>query len=363
MDVMHTGRAAARAPAATVRASLLAVGTLLAGSAALRFALPYLARLDGNARIDDLVSGALIGVGVLLTGWYLLTALLGLLCLIARGTGAMWRQGEAALSRAGAPILRRALGAGAGAALVTGSLLGPAYAEPADSAEIPVDLTWAGEHGDEDPESGPAGDTPDGELTGNPTDSRDGSTASQGQDVTSTQSPSGEADSRQSTGPGGDPTEPGQTDGPPQQGSAAEGAESLEVPLTQADEPGPESEAGDGSQARTDDERTPEDDANRSGSEPDPHSPDTDGEASARAGNDLGAGRESTTGGLAQAYTVRPGDSLWRIAAAHLPDGASDTAIAEHWPRWYEVNAETIGPDPDRIHPGQRLDSPERSTR
>jgi len=49
------------------------------------------------------------------------------------------------------------------------------------------------------------------------------------------------------------------------------------------------------------------------------------------------------------------GDSLWVIAARHLPPGATDAEIAAAWPRWYHANAATIGADPDVIRPGQVL--------
>lgn len=56
---------------------------------------------------------------------------------------------------------------------------------------------------------------------------------------------------------------------------------------------------------------------------------------------------------------VRPGDTLWAIARAHLPDGAPDGTIAAAWPRWYAANADLIGPDPDLIRPGQHLVRPD----
>lgn len=55
---------------------------------------------------------------------------------------------------------------------------------------------------------------------------------------------------------------------------------------------------------------------------------------------------------------VRTGDSLWSIAAAHLASGATDAEIAASWPRWYRANADVIGPDPDRVYPGQVLRTP-----
>lgn len=61
----------------------------------------------------------------------------------------------------------------------------------------------------------------------------------------------------------------------------------------------------------------------------------------------------------AHTVVVRPGDCLWSIAAAHLPAGADDAAIAQAWPAWYAANAETIGADPDLVLPGQRLVVPD----
>lgn len=62
------------------------------------------------------------------------------------------------------------------------------------------------------------------------------------------------------------------------------------------------------------------------------------------------------------AVTVRPGDSLWSITAAHLPADAVVADVAAAWPRWYEANRAVIGPDPDLIHPGQVLHPPAPDT-
>jgi nucleoid-associated protein YgaU len=58
---------------------------------------------------------------------------------------------------------------------------------------------------------------------------------------------------------------------------------------------------------------------------------------------------------------VRPGDSLWRIAAAHLPHGAGAADVAAAWPAWYAANRATIGADPNLIRPGQVLVAPATS--
>lgn len=54
-------------------------------------------------------------------------------------------------------------------------------------------------------------------------------------------------------------------------------------------------------------------------------------------------------------YVVRPGDSLWAIAARHLGPHASNAQIAAEWPRWYRANRAVIGSDPSLIHVGTRL--------
>lgn len=61
--------------------------------------------------------------------------------------------------------------------------------------------------------------------------------------------------------------------------------------------------------------------------------------------------------------TVRPGDSLWLIAARHnfaAADQAppSQADIAAECQRWYAANMATIGKDPDLIRPGLHLHAP-----
>ena len=59
-----------------------------------------------------------------------------------------------------------------------------------------------------------------------------------------------------------------------------------------------------------------------------------------------------------QTVVVRPGDSLWRIAARDLGPGATPAQINRAWPAWHATNLETIGADPNRIFPGQTLRPP-----
>jgi nucleoid-associated protein YgaU len=61
-------------------------------------------------------------------------------------------------------------------------------------------------------------------------------------------------------------------------------------------------------------------------------------------------------------HVVVRGDCLWHIAAAWLlehfdrPPTDGETAQAVH--RWWTANADVIGPDPDRLLPGQVLHAP-----
>ena len=71
--------------------------------------------------------------------------------------------------------------------------------------------------------------------------------------------------------------------------------------------------------------------------------------------------RASSTGQAtreAGEVVVRRGDTLWSIAARHLGPEPSDAEIAQAWPAWHEANREVVGPDPDRLLPGQVLQTP-----
>ena len=52
---------------------------------------------------------------------------------------------------------------------------------------------------------------------------------------------------------------------------------------------------------------------------------------------------------------VRPGDSLWSIAARTLGPTAATAEVNQRWHEIYELNQALIGADPNVIHPGQEL--------
>jgi resuscitation-promoting factor RpfA len=59
-----------------------------------------------------------------------------------------------------------------------------------------------------------------------------------------------------------------------------------------------------------------------------------------------------------EVVVVLAGDTLWAIAADHLPAGATDADIDAAWPDWYAANRAQIGDDPDLILPGWQLTTP-----
>ena len=57
-------------------------------------------------------------------------------------------------------------------------------------------------------------------------------------------------------------------------------------------------------------------------------------------------------------HVVRPGDTLWAIAADELSPTATPAAIQARWQETYRLNQAVIGPDPDLLLPGISLELP-----
>ena len=66
----------------------------------------------------------------------------------------------------------------------------------------------------------------------------------------------------------------------------------------------------------------------------------------------------ATSSSRPRTVMVRPGDTLWSIAADDLPEGSAAQRITGRWRAIYASNSALIGPDPDVIVPGQRLRLP-----
>jgi nucleoid-associated protein YgaU len=97
----------------------------------------------------------------------------------------------------------------------------------------------------------------------------------------------------------------------------------------------------------------------RRGAEQDRHGSRRDGTREGK-GNGVRATRSSDVVAVAPgqptSYTVRPGDSLWRIAERRLGSRTTTTATAEEVARLWEINQQRIGTgNPDLIFPGQTL--------
>ena len=59
---------------------------------------------------------------------------------------------------------------------------------------------------------------------------------------------------------------------------------------------------------------------------------------------------------------VRPGDSLWSIAAHRLGPGSSAARIQAEWPRWHAANRKLIGANPNLLRPGVELLAPRQAS-
>ncbi|MFE4077948.1 LysM peptidoglycan-binding domain-containing protein [Paenarthrobacter sp. YIM B13468] len=85
-----------------------------------------------------------------------------------------------------------------------------------------------------------------------------------------------------------------------------------------------------------------------------PHPPIVEPDLLSRPGSREMAFEHPVSPGVA----VKPGDTLWSIAADHLGPFATDVDIALHWPSWYSANRRIIGDDPASLRPGQVLQPP-----
>lgn len=75
------------------------------------------------------------------------------------------------------------------------------------------------------------------------------------------------------------------------------------------------------------------------------------------------AARGPTGTAAARRVVVRPGDTLWQLAAGLLPPDADNGAVASLCQVLYSANRTVIGDDPDVIRPGQRLRVPRQAGR
>jgi hypothetical protein len=311
----------------TAAGRVLALGGAAIGCAAV--AVPLAARVAGLAasasavRADGLVELAVLAAGVLVLVWLAGSAGLAAVCVAARGLGRRWGRGEKCVRRIAPAVIRRAM------VVVVVAGLGAASVTSASAADLP----------------------PTGTPTAATVVSDD-----DGTDLGWVATAPGHSPSAPATTPTSGSARPIVTVGPTRPGPTP----STTGPTSAAPEPSP---APSGPQPSA--LETPA--GERGMATPPPLSP---------AGTIVGpdalsiprAPRWTPVTPVADdetdaAVVVVRGDTLWDIAARHLPAGASDAQVAAAWPAWYAANAATIGPDPSVIRPGQILAVPAGVTR
>ena len=77
------------------------------------------------------------------------------------------------------------------------------------------------------------------------------------------------------------------------------------------------------------------------------------------SGHPAPASRHRPAPGPEGVLVVRPGDTLWSLAAGRLPLGATHGEVEAAWRRLYAANRAVVGADPNLIRPGQRLRVPQ----
>jgi len=356
------------------RAAATLTGLLLGSSAAAVLAVVLALVAFGAARpgrpvaVQDLVEVGVAGIGALTAAWLALSCGLGAACVLGRALGAQWRAGERAFRRVAPVVVRRAVAGAVGASLGLGLVATGANAAPvvdatpvataspvatagtdAAAADVPVADGGAGAH---DRGTAPIVDdlaVPDplAPSLGWPTTTTPTTPAPSPSAVpsptavpsstavpsaTAAPSPSAAPALSAAASPSGDPSP---DPGPSPSAAASPGAAPTGAPA--------ESSRGTWTPAP-------------------PVAPTVETSASAQDADPAGLAQDPVRparGAARDQVVVLRGDSLWTIAAAHLPDGATAADVAAAWPRWYEANRDVVGDDPDVLLPGQILRIPD----
>ncbi|BDZ42915.1 hypothetical protein GCM10025865_22140 [Paraoerskovia sediminicola] len=249
-------------------------------------------------QVQDLVEAALTTVGAIASAWFAVSALAALVCLLAHVTGRRWSTVERIVARHAPVLVRRAARAAAGAGLGLSLSLGGTAALAAEHAPEPTVSV-----------------------------------------STTTASTAADPHERARTGAGATATHaslgwrPTGTDHAP----AATGTEALGATRSATADPTVGEPHATGTRAG--------------------YGSSTDMEPTGA----VAASRRSTNTvdrGGPEPHVVVRGDTLWSIAAAQLPDDATDADVARATASWHSANLDVIGTDPDLILPGQVLAAP-----
>lgn len=274
----------------------------------------------GPVELSHGIVAAVSAAGCAAAAWHLLSSLLACAVLIAEGApfatradGAerpwlrgLARAGRSALERWGAPVVRRAVVG----AIAISAVSSPAMALP--STGLPDDLGWrptaTAAPADGGASSGAAG-APSSTSATHEASGASGETGAAG-GTASAAATAGAAARAALTSQGAptvSPSDPARSDLPALTGSTADAPS-----------------AGATSETRS-------------------------------AGSSAGDGPAQTEAPSARTHVVRPGQSLWSVAAEVLGPGASDAEIARAWPLLHEANHAAVGDDPGLLRPGTVL--------
>jgi len=297
------------------------------------------------AHVEPWIELLAVTVGLVAAAWIALSALLGTACVLARAAGRSWTAGERLVVRVAPQVVRRAARVGIGLSVGAGLVLGAGTAQAAEppSPDAPpvvaVDLGWrpttAGAGPEERADRGTADVSTSPDVTGAGT-APAGTTTDPA--VGAGASGPGTAPSPTTTGPGGPSSEAAAE---PAGSSAGQGGATSSTPSTATSSEAP-SAVRDDATGTVPAQQTPP-------------APASAGAAQRDAA--LSVTREVPADPSGEVVVLR-GDTLWSIAARHVPAGASDADVAVAVERWFSANAHVIGDDPDLILPGQVLTAP-----
>lgn len=380
---MDRGTAASRRAGGLL--ALLALVLVLGGAAtvlSLR-ALHLVAALPTH-RVEPWVELGAVSVGALAALWVALSALVAVACVAAESAGRSWTMGERLLRRAAPAVVRHAARAAVGATVGAGLLVAGGTAHAATPADNPgvvaVDLGWrpsgavaggegtvSGNGASESAAStsrttpGTSSATADGSTTGSGGPSSTRADAAPGQPAPVTSVPPSSVPPSSvpapSVRPSGVPGDAG-TSQDPHRSQGATSATTGATPSTSAESAGTGDTAESGG--------THAAGAGVVGQETEAFGTAGPTVAAEGASSDavrqrdaaLAVTRDVPGPETAPEVVVVRGDSLWSIAARHLPAGSTDRQVAEAVERWYATNAHVVGADPDLVRPGQVLVAP-----
>lgn len=320
-------------------AVLLALLLLMGGAVtALALRAAHLVGALPAARPEAFVELLAVALGAVAATWVGVSALLGLGCVVARAVGRSWGAGERLLVRTAPAVVRRAARAGVGLTVGAGLVLAGGTAQAAttpdaDPGVVAVDLGWQTSTAPEPAAPAQPAPLPTDVASPAPPHAPPAPTTAFDQPAPTTTAPAPGSTDRASSAPAA-PSMPSRSPAAP---STAPGAPSAPAQAaTHATAPGTATSTGPSAPAGA---------------------PEARSAAAEQRDAALTVVRDVAADEPREVVVVR-GDSLWSIAARHLPDGASDAQVADAVQRWYAANVGVVGDDPDLVRPGQVLVAP-----